>query len=55
MNKMFLISWDVLCLFSKFAEEITATNIYKQSGKIIIFHWYNISKIQVWESKRSQW
>lgn len=51
---MFLISWYVLCFFSKFAVEKTATNIYEQSGKVIIFHWYNISKIQVWESKRSQ-
>lgn len=33
MNKIFLISWNSLCLFLKFTVEITDINIYKQSGK----------------------
>lgn len=36
MNKVFLITWDILCLFLKLAVEITATNIHKQSGKLVI-------------------
>lgn len=36
MNKIFLTTWDTLYLFLKHAVEITATNIHKQSGKIVI-------------------
>lgn len=36
MNKIFLISWDILYLFLRLAVEITDTNIHKQSGKIVI-------------------
>ena len=36
MNKTYLITWDILCLFLKLAVEIIATNIHKQSSKIVI-------------------
>lgn len=36
MNKIFLITWDILCLFLQLAVEIIATNIHKQSSKIVI-------------------
>ena len=47
MNKIFIITGDILCLFLKLAVETKATNIHKQSSKIVFLPPYTTFKIKV--------